>query len=406
MPNHPDPPFDPSAAAGPAAAASPAACCAAAGKPEQPHRRRLAAAALGAAALLSWAGPAALAQQGGAAKAAAPKPAPRPKPARRAAAPASAPAGASYAGRTEAAAFAGEVAERYGLPRADIEAALAQARRQEAVRRAIMPPPAGSKKNWGAYRARFVEPLRIGVGLEFWQRHGALLERAAERWGVPAAIIVGIIGVETFYGRDMGRFRVIDALATLAFDFPSGRSDRSGYFREQLAYYFAWCAREQADPLSVRGSYAGAIGLPQFMPESIMKYATDFDGDGHIDLIGSVADAIGSVARFLAEHGWVRGLQPALAVDVDRANLQRLTEPDIVPSFDAQQLLEHGAQPLEQLPAGEKFAVVELENAGARSHYVLGTQNFYVLTRYNRSSYYALAVLDLGAAVEARRRAG
>ena len=204
--------------------------------------------------------------------------------------------------------FADEVAERRGLDPAWVRGALAEARFVPSVDALIMPPPAGTAKNWAAYRARFVEPIRIRAGVAFWRANERWLAEAEELYGVPPEIVVGIVGVESIYGRQMGDFRVIDALATLAFDFPSGRKDRSDFFRDELENWFVLCNSEGIDPLAWRGSYAGAIGMAQFMPSSFNRYAVDFDGDGHVDLHASAADVIGSVANYLAEFGWKRGL--------------------------------------------------------------------------------------------------
>jgi membrane-bound lytic murein transglycosylase B len=303
-------------------------------------------------------------------------------------------------------AFAREVASRRGLDAGWVTTHLARARRQGAVERAIMPPPAGTAKNWFAYRDRFVEPRRIGAGATFWQEHAATLARAEERWGVPPEIVVGIIGVETLYGRHMGNFRVIDALATLSFDFPAGRRDRSPFFRSELEEFFVLCEREGTDPLLPRGSFAGAMGLPQFMPGSINRYAVDFDGDGHVDLVGNAVDAIGSVAHYLAAFGWERGVPTHfdVAVPVDVSDRAVLLGPDILPSFTAAQFAERGAE----LPSAARahdglLALVLLENGDAAPTYVAGTRNFYAITRYNWSSYYALAVITLGAAVRRAR---
>ncbi|MDE2047591.1 MAG: lytic murein transglycosylase B [Betaproteobacteria bacterium] len=311
----------------------------------------------------------------------------------------------TYEGRPEIEAFALHTAAQYGLDAATIVQVLSQARRLDAVQRAVMPLPGGAKKNWQVYRSRFIDRERIRAGVSFWNVHADALRRAADEYGVPERIIVGILGVETIYGRNMGQFRVIDALATLSFDFPPGRSDRSAYFQRQLAQFFALCARDGIDPASVRGSYAGAIGMGQFMPESILNHAVDYDGDGQVHLGVSAADAIGSVARYFSHHGWVSGLPAVLRVDVSRANLQRLLEPDIIPTFDADDLQRAGATPQDALPARERFAVVELQNGDAPSDYVLGTRNFFVITRYNRSAYYAMSVVELARAVQAARDA-
>ena len=312
-------------------------------------------------------------------------------------------------GRSDAVlAFAADVAERRKLPREWLEVQLAQAQRIETARKLIMPPPAGTAKNWQAYRARFVEPRRVAAGLAFWRDNEAWLKEAEDRWGVPAEIVVGIIGVETFYGGVMGGFRIIDVLATLAFDFPPGRKDRSAFFRSELEEFFVLCAREGADPKALKGSYAGAMGLPQFMPSSINKHAVDMDGDGHIRLDINTADAIGSVAHYLAEYGWQRG-QPthyAIAVPVDAADRAALLAPDILPSFSAAQMVERGAAlDAAGLAHEGPLALVELQNGERAPSYVAGTQNFYAITRYNWSSYYAMAVIDLAEAVRRGRAA-
>lgn len=313
-------------------------------------------------------------------------------------------AAVTYAGQPQTEAFVQEMAAR-GLDADWVRQTLGQAEKLESVRRLFRPLPAGQRKNWQAYRERFVEPGRTEAGRQFMQEHAETLTRASHQFGVPVEVIVGIIGVETFYGRLTGSYRVIDALATLAFDYPAEAvRNRSPYFREQLAQFFDWCAKEQCQPLDIRGSYAGAMGIPQFMPENIHRYGTDFDGDGHIDLNNPV-DAIGSVARFLARHGWVRQLDPVFPVNIGGAQLDPLLAPDILPTFTPERLAAHGAQPLTELPRQEVYALVELQNGDAGSEYVLGSRNFFVLTRYNRSSYYAMAVLQLGQEVVVREAA-
>ena len=320
--------------------------------------------------------------------------------------PAALPYAPPYANHDAARAFAAEVAERRSLPAAWIKAQLAQARRLDTVRKLIMPPAAGTAKNWAAYRARFIEPQRVAAGVAYWRDHESWLQEAQERWGVPAEIVVGVIGVETFYGRVMGNFRIIDALATLAFDFPPGRKDRSALFRSELEEFFVLCAREGTEPTAVKGSYAGAMGLPQFLPSSVNRHAVDMDGDGHIDLQRNVADAIGSVAHYFASFGWQRDLPThfEVAVPVDSSDRAVLLGPDIVPTFSAAQFAERGAVLSTAGRAHDgPLALVELQNGSAAPSYVAGTQNFFVVTRYNWSSYYAMAVIDLAAAVAAVR---
>ena len=189
----------------------------------------------------------------------------------------------TYGSRDDVTRFAAEAAARRGLDPAWVSAALGQARYIPSVARYIMPPPTGSAKNWAAYRARFVEPVRIRTGTAFWRANAKWLDQAEALYGVPPEIVVAIVGVESIYGQQMGNFRVIDALATLAFDFPKGRKDRSDFFRDELEQWFVLCKSEGVDPLAWRGSYAGAIGMAQFMPSSFNKYAVDLDGDGHVD---------------------------------------------------------------------------------------------------------------------------
>ena len=318
----------------------------------------------------------------------------------------SAPDAVIYGRRDDAMALADELAERHGLDAAWARAQLAQARFQPAVARLIMPPAAGTAKNWAAYRARFIEPERIKAGAAFWATHQRWLDAAEERYGVPAAVVVGIIGVETFYGRVTGNFRVLDALATLSLDFPKGRKDRSAFFRDELGQFLRLAQTEQVAPASIKGSFAGAIGLGQFMPGSINRFAVDFDGDGHIDMAHNPADVIGSVAHYLAEHGWQRG-QPThypVKPPVDTADRAALLAPDILPSFSAAQFAERGAV-LDAAGAAHPgpLALVELQNGDAAPSYVAGTANFYAVTRYNWSSYYALAVIELGQAIAATR---
>jgi membrane-bound lytic murein transglycosylase B len=205
--------------------------------------------------------------------------------------------------------FAAEMANRHGFDQQSLDCIFSQVRHTPAVIRLVKPFPAGKPKNWQVYRARFIEPVRIAAGAKFWKQHKKALERAEKIYGVPPEIVVGIIGIETTYGKNKGNFRIVDALATLAFDYPEHpkRDARQALFRNELENTLLLSAELGIDPLSLKGSYAGAIGLPQFLPSSIRKYAVDFDGDGRIDLRNSPVDAIGSVASFLVQHGWKKG---------------------------------------------------------------------------------------------------
>ena len=318
---------------------------------------------------------------------------------------ASEPGQTAYGQRPDAVQLAATLAERHGLDVDWTLAQLAQARYTPSVARLIMPPAVGTAKNWAAYRARFIEPERIRAGAAFWAVNSAWLETAEQRYGVPAAVVVGIIGVETFYGRVTGNYRVLDALATLSLDFPTGRKDRSAFFQDELGQFLRLAKTEQLPPTSVKGSFAGAIGLGQFMPGSINRFAVDFDANGHIDMVASVPDVIGSVARYLAEHGWQRGMPTHYPVTPPSDTAQRaaLLEPDILPSFSPAQLVAAGAVLGEAAAAHPgPLALVLLQNGETAPSYLAGTQNFYAVTRYNWSSYYALAVIELGQAVAAK----
>jgi len=320
----------------------------------------------------------------------------------------SAPDVVTYGRREDLLAFVQQAAERQGFDADWAIEQLSQARYQPSVARLVMPPPTGTAKNWEAYRNRFVEPQRIREGLRWWQANERWLNEAEARWGVPPDMVVAIVGVETFYGRIMGGFKVIDALATLSFDFPTGRSDRSGFYRNELESFLGWCAAEQRDPLAIKGSYAGAMGLPQFMPSTLQKYAIDFDGDGHIDLDANGADVVGSVAHYFAQFGWQRDMPTHFAVTPPAELRDRalMLAPDIVPSFSAEQFAERGARLDEAGRAHEgPMALVMLQNGDAEPSYVAGTRNFYVVTRYNWSSYYAMAVIELARALRQMRPA-
>ncbi|MDO9434861.1 MAG: lytic murein transglycosylase B [Hydrogenophaga sp.] len=307
-------------------------------------------------------------------------------------------------------AFATDLAERRNLDPAWVRQQIAAAQRLPTVIRLMQPAPSGTPKNWAAYRARFIEPVRLRGGQRFWEANRDTLARAESEYGVPASLIVGVIGVESLYGQHTGNFRVIDALATLSFDFPASHpraAARTEFFRGELEQFLSLAERTSTDPLSYLGSYAGAMGWPQFMPSSWVKYAIDFDGDGKVDLFNSQADVIGSVANYFKAFGWQPGMPTHYPVRLDPAqrkdDLDTLLAPDILPSFGVASFTAKGAV-LEgaALQHTGKLALVELENAGAPSSYVAGTDNFYAVTRYNWSSYYALAVIELGESVKAQ----
>ena len=311
-----------------------------------------------------------------------------------------------YALRDDAMRFADDLAARRGLDPLWVRNAIGQAVFLRNVPRLMLPPARGGAKNWRVYRSRFIDPVRIRAGVDFWQRNQATLARAQSQFGVPPEIIVGIVGVETIYGRNVGNFRVIDALATLTFDFPPQHpraQARQAFFQDELEQFLTLCQRTGMDPMSPLGSYAGAMGLPQFMPSSWVKYAIDYDGDGRIDLWNSEADVIGSVANYFRAFGWQPGMPTYYPVRLSPdAQMDTLLAPDILPSFSPESFIAKGATPLNGGATHPgKLALVELQNGdpsvpGNEPQYVAGTDNFYVITRYNWSSYYAMSVIDLG----------
>lgn len=310
--------------------------------------------------------------------------------------------GPAYAERQDAMEFADAIAAKRGLDAEWTRRMVGKAQNLAVVSRLMQPPPASQPKNWRVYRSRFIDPVRIAAGVRFWNENRATLERAEKEFGVPAEIIVGIIGVETIYGQQMGDFRILDALATLSFDFPASHpraEERTKYFRGELEQFLAWHRANGSDPLRPRGSYAGAWGMPQFMPTSLARWGIDYDGDKTVDLARSTDDVIGSVANYFKGYGWQTGMPTHYPVRFDAAtlDLDALLAPDILPTFSAGTFQAKGAL-LEGAATEHKgpLALVELQNGGDPPTYVAGTENFYVITRYNWSSYYAMAVIELG----------
>ena len=315
--------------------------------------------------------------------------------------------GPLYATREDAMRFADDVAARRNLDVDWVRATIGRARLLPGVPRLMVPAARGTAKNWRVYRSRFIDPVRIASGVRFWRANAATLARAEAEFGVPAEIIVGIIGVETIYGQNMGSFRVIDALATLAFDFPQAHpraAERQAFFRGELESFLSLESRTAADPMAPLGSYAGAMGMPQFMPSSIARYAIDFNGDGRIDLVNDPVDVIGSVASYFKAFKWQPGMPVFYPVRFDAAtvDMDALLAPDILPTFSVASFQAKGAL----LDAAGRqhtgpLALIELQNGGDTPTDVAGTENFYAITRYNWSSYYAMSVVELGREIRA-----
>lgn len=310
----------------------------------------------------------------------------------------------------EVAGFIDQMVEKHGFDKAELQAILAQVEYAEAAIELIKPAPPGRPKNWQAYRARFVEPIRVNAGVQFWNDYAGDLERAEIQYGVPAEIIVGIIGVETVYGRNTGNFRVLDALTTLAFDYPNTptRMARMDFFRGELENVLLYARKSGIDPWSLTGSYAGAIGWPQFMPGSIRAYAVDFDQDGKIDLRNSPADAIGSVAHYLTMHGWRRGYPIVFPATIppSTGSDERWTSfvgQGLQAKYTFDALASAGVVPAPHVPPDLLYGLVDLQNGTEATEYWLGTDNFFAITLYNRSFFYAMSVIELGRTVSAMR---
>jgi membrane-bound lytic murein transglycosylase B len=315
------------------------------------------------------------------------------------------PAGPLYASRPEVMTFADELAERRSLDRSWVRRAIGQAQHTPAIVRLMQPPSQTFVKNWRVYRSRFIDSKRIAAGVQFWNAHQTELARAEKEYGVPGHLIVGILGVETIYGQDTGKFRVMDALTTLAFDFPASHpraQERSEFFKRELEQFLSQQSRLGTDPMLPRGSYAGAMGMPQFMPSSWVRFAIDFDGDNTIDLWNSPADAIGSVANYFKAFHWQPGMPTHYPVsfDTEKLDMDALMAPDILPTFSLSSFAAKGAVLKgAALQHTGPLALIELLNGPGEPSYVAGTENFYAITRYNWSSYYAMAVIELAEAV-------
>lgn len=307
----------------------------------------------------------------------------------------------SYADRPEAQPLIDELVEQHGFERRRVERWLAAARYSEPVERLMQPPIPFGQRNWLEYRSRYIEERRIQAGIAFWRAHAATLERMEARFGVPPEFVVAIIGVETYYGRITGRFRTIDVLATLSFDYLR----RAEYYRRELVELLLLAREQRMDPLAFHGSFAGAIGLPQFMPGSIRRHAIDFDDDGRIDLAGSAADAIGSVARFLLDHGWQRGEAVLFEAEASEDIVDFLGR-GILPQTSWSDAQAVGVAADAPLPLDTPVIVIDLPWIGpageVRRWYRVGTVNFSAILHYNRSYFYAVSVVELA---EALRRA-
>ena len=306
---------------------------------------------------------------------------------------------AGYLERDDVQAFIDRAAEETGAPRGEIEQWLGTAEYQQSIIDAITRP--AESKTWGEYRPIFLTDKRIGEGIAFAREHAAALAEIERTYGVPPEVIAAIVGVETFYGRITGGYRVIDALATLGFDYPR----RASFFRGQLIEFIRLVDEEDIDVTRAEGSYAGAVGMPQFIPSSYRHYAVDGDGDGRRDLWESKADIFASVANYFVEHGWGHGEPVMFEVEVGDADVDDLlnTGRDLAPKTTLTELRERGVTIPDDAPdvPGDFKVMLFTLTDGDEVGYHVGLNNFYVITRYNHSVLYATAVWQLAEAISA-----
>lgn len=312
-----------------------------------------------------------------------------------------------YSKRPEVKRFIKDVARRRNLDPNWIAAVLDSATYQPKIERMMTPRPSkpgkkDSRRDWEKYRAIFIEPYRLNLGARFWEANKETLERAQKIYGVDPAAIVGIIGVETRYGENTGSWKVLDSLVTLSFDYKR----RASFFKKELEEFLVMLHKNDLKPFEVQGSYAGAVGLPQFMPSSIERFGVDFDGDGKIDINHSVADTIGSIANYLAHHGWVAGEPMVIEADITESQHKRFGS-GVRARYTWGELLKNGVKPLDDkahYPDDMPVFIVDFPyylpgTTDIGKLYRIGTKNFSAVLRYNSSYFYAGAVLELGTAI-------
>lgn len=302
---------------------------------------------------------------------------------------------ADYSDHPDALSLAQRMVDEHGFEREEVLTLLGAAQRQDSILEAIA-RPAEKTKAWYEYREIFLNERREREGIEFFRAHRDTLARAQAETGVPAEIIVAILGVETYYGRIAGSYRVIDALATLAFDYPK----RSPFFTRELENFLILSREQDLDPLQLKGSYAGAMGYGQFMPSSYRSYAVDFDGDGLADIWNNPADAIGSVANYLARHGWRAGEPVVSAARADMDAPEAFFDGKLVPKRRVADFAEAGIVAEQRLDPDALATAMRFELADGHEYW-LGLQNLYVITRYNHSAMYAMCVYQLSQRIAA-----
>ena len=300
----------------------------------------------------------------------------------------------TYSDHPAAKQFVDKMVDEHGFDRGYVQRLMNSATPKQSILDAIA-RPAEKTKTWGEYRKIFVTKTRTRQGLEFMQTYAETLARAEREFGVPAEIITAIIGVETRYGRNKGSYRVLDSLATLGFDYPP----RSRFFSGQLEAYLLLVKEQKFDALEVKGSYAGAMGYGQFIPSSYRHYAIDFDGDGVADIVNNPIDAIGSVANYFKSHGWKPGQAVTTTASVTKAHNVEIANTKLKPKLTVGELQQQGYTPLSPIDKDQLATAMRLRGVDG-DEYWLGLQNFYVITRYNHSRLYAMAVYQLSEALK------
>ncbi|QWD80239.1 lytic murein transglycosylase B [Polynucleobacter sp. MWH-Spelu-300-X4] len=310
--------------------------------------------------------------------------------------------------------FLEKISKDHQIPLAELNLAFEDAKSIPSIRKLVLPPPPGFQKNWKVYRSRFVEPKRLAAGQQFWAKHQSFIKEVSQQTGVPPEIIVAIIGVETIYGKQMGTFSTKDTLITLGFQYPNtpNRASRETLFKNQLEDLILLCWQENPKSklfkscLNQTGSYAGAIGLPQFMPSSIRKFGIDGDKDGKIDLRNSPEDAIASVGNFLKMHGWVKDEPVYLKMMMSNETLaiaQKLADGEPKAKLQLGQLIKEKIIESSTLPESTPSLVVDLpsptSNGETEVQYVIGLRNFIAICDYNRSFFYAQSVAEFADAL-------
>ena len=309
---------------------------------------------------------------------------------------------ADYSNHPLAAGFVDEMVQKHGFTAAEVNQFLSKAQKRQPILDAIA-RPAEKSKTWKEYRPIFLQPLRIDNGVVFWREHRTALARAEKAYGVPAEIIVAIIGVETNYGKNTGSWYVMDALTTLAFDYPP----RAPFFRSELVNYLILTREQKHNPLEFKGSYAGAMGYGQFMPSSYRNYAVDFSGDGFTDIWNNPTDAIGSIANYFVKHGWKTGDAVVIPAKLTRAREQLLANESfntvVPPAININGWKKAGIAPAVKVSKNVPAIAIEFDGVNGLEYW-FGLQNFYTITRYNRSPMYAMAVYDLSLEIKQAMR--